>query len=179
MTEVKVAIIMGSDSDLPVMEEAAHILEHFEVPFSMHVLSAHRTPVQLEQHLDLLQSHGVKIFICGAGAAAHLAGAVSARVIWPVIGVPLEGSALKGIDALLATVQMPGGVPVATMAVGKAGATNAGILAVQILAAAGDDNLTKKLIGQRQQKKTGIEQKNTDIQKKCPQKFRFFRSITC
>ena len=127
-----VAILMGSDSDLPVMEEAAKVLTDFGVAWEMTVSSAHRSPGRTAAFAAKAAGRGIEVIIAGAGGAAHLAGVVAAHTILPVIGVPLE-SALLGIDSLLATVQMPAGVPVATVAVGKAGARNAGILAVQIL----------------------------------------------
>jgi len=127
-----VAIFMGSDSDLPVMEEVAKILAEFQVPFEMTVSSAHRSPERTAEYARKAAGQGIEVIIAGAGGAAHLAGVLAAHTILPVIGVPLE-STLLGFDSLLSTVQMPAGVPVATVAIGKAGARNAGILAVQIL----------------------------------------------
>jgi phosphoribosylamine---glycine ligase len=135
---------MGSDSDLPIMEEAVRVLEEFDVPYEIDVTSAHRTPEETARLARDAEQNGFGVLILGAGHAAHLAGAVAAHTILPVIGVPLPSSALQGIDALLSTVQMPGGVPVATMAIGKSGATNAGLLAVQILATA-DVSLRRKM----------------------------------
>ncbi|MBU1206607.1 MAG: 5-(carboxyamino)imidazole ribonucleotide mutase [Proteobacteria bacterium] len=123
---------MGSDSDLPVMEEVAKILAEFQVPFEMTVSSAHRSPERTAEYARKAAGQGIEVIIAGAGGAAHLAGVLAAHTILPVIGVPLE-STLLGFDSLLSTVQMPAGVPVATVAIGKAGARNAGILAVQIL----------------------------------------------
>jgi phosphoribosylaminoimidazole carboxylase PurE protein len=128
-----VAILMGSDSDLPVMEEAAKILAEFKVPYEITVSSAHRSPERTATYAQKAAGRGLEVIIAGAGGAAHLAGLIAGNTILPVIGVPME-SALLGLDSLLSTVQMPGGVPVATVAIGKAGARNAGILAVQILA---------------------------------------------
>ncbi len=128
-----VAIVMGSESDFPVMQEAAKVLSQFQVPWEVTVASAHRSPEAAVDYARKAAGRGIEVIIAGAGGAAHLAGVVAAHTILPVIGVPME-SALLGIDSLLSTVQMPSGVPVATMAVGKAGAGNAGILAVQILA---------------------------------------------
>jgi len=139
-----VGIVMGSDSDYDVMAEAARILKQFEIPFEMTVASAHRTPERTARFAREAGERGIRVLIAGAGAAAHLAGVVASETILPVIGVPIDSSALNGLDALLATAQMPGGVPVATMAIGRAGARNAGILAVQILAA-GDSDLAEKL----------------------------------
>jgi phosphoribosylaminoimidazole carboxylase PurE protein len=135
---------MGSDSDLPVMEEAIRVLEQLGVPCEIDVTSAHRTPEATARLAKDAERRGIGVIILGAGHAAHLAGAVAAHTILPVIGVPLPSSSLQGLDALLSTVQMPGGVPVATMAIGKSGAMNAGILAAQILATA-DPALRRRL----------------------------------
>ena len=139
-----VLILMGSDSDAPVMQAAVEALKGFGISSEMTVASAHRSPARVLRLVEEAPGRGVKIFIVGAGAAAHLGGVVAAHTILPVIGVPIDSSALKGLDALLATVQMPPGVPVATMAIGKAGATNAAILAAQILGVA-DKGMAKKL----------------------------------
>lgn len=129
-----VGILMGSDSDLPVMEEAAKALKDFGIPYEMTVSSAHRTPKRTSEYAKSAQGRGIRVIIAGAGAAAHLAGFIAAETTLPVIGVPIDSSPLKGLDSLLSTVQMPGGVPVASMAIGKAGAKNAGLFAAQILA---------------------------------------------
>ena len=134
MTKPLVGIVMGSASDRPIMEEAGGILERFGIPYEMTVASAHRSPERTKEYARSAHERGMQVIIAGAGGAAHLAGSIAAETVLPVIGVPIDSSPLIGIDALLATVQMPGGVPVATMAVGKAGARNAGLLAVQILA---------------------------------------------
>lgn len=128
-----VAILMGSKSDWPVMKRAAETLDELGVSHEARVLSAHRTPEETAEFVRQSEADGTKVFIAGAGAAAHLAGAVAAQTVLPVIGVPLASSDLKGLDALLATVQMPSGMPVATMAIGAAGATNAALLAAAIL----------------------------------------------
>jgi phosphoribosylaminoimidazole carboxylase PurE protein len=128
-----IGIVMGSASDRPIMEEAAAILERFKVPYEMIVASAHRSPERTRDYARTAQERGLQVISAGAGGAAHLAGSIAAATVLPVIGVPIDSSPLQGMDALLATVQMPAGVPVATMAVGKAGARNAGILAVQII----------------------------------------------
>jgi phosphoribosylaminoimidazole carboxylase PurE protein len=128
-----VAILMGSDSDLSVMEEAGNVLAEFDVPYEITVSSAHRSPERTAEYARKAAGRGVEAVIAGAGGAAHLAGVIAAHTILPVIGVPME-SALHGLDSLLSTVQMPAGVPVATVAIGRAGARNAGLLAVQILA---------------------------------------------
>lgn len=134
MSRPFVAVLMGSDSDLPIMEEALGILDHFGIATELRILSAHRTPEATHTYVKEADARGCAIFIAAAGLAAHLAGTVAALTLKPVIGVPMEGGPLHGIDALLSTVQMPGGVPVACMAIGKAGAKNAAYLATQILA---------------------------------------------
>ena len=132
---VAVSIVMGSDSDLDVMRRSAEMLEKFGIPFEMTVASAHRSPARAAQLAAGARQRGIRVIIAAAGHAAHLAGVMAAHTTLPVIGVPIDSSCLKGMDALLATVQMPPGIPVATMAIGKPGATNAGILAAQIVAA--------------------------------------------
>lgn len=134
MIKPQVAIVMGSDSDLPIMQEAAIILDEFGVPYEMCMASAHRSPDLTEALAKNAHKKGIEVIIAGAGAAAHLAGVIASRTTLPVLGVPIGSSSLNGLDSLLSTVQMPGGVPVATMAIGKAGAKNAAICAVQILA---------------------------------------------
>ena len=129
-----VTILMGSPNDLPVMEEAAKALDQFNVAYDLTVTSAHRSPKRTHQIVESAHESGIEIFIVGAGGAAHLGGVVASLTTLPVIGVPIDSSSLQGMDSLLSTVQMPGGVPVAAMAIGKAGAKNAGIFAVQILA---------------------------------------------
>lgn len=143
-TPAKVWVAMGSDSDLPVMEEAVRMLQEFGIPYEIDITSAHRTPEITAQLARDAEARGFGAIILGAGHAAHLAGAVAAQTTLPVIGVPLPSSSLQGLDALLCTVQMPGGVPVAAMAIGKPGAMNAGILAAQILATA-DPDLRRRL----------------------------------
>jgi phosphoribosylaminoimidazole carboxylase PurE protein len=144
MSNAQVAIFMGSKSDLPLMQETAEVLKKFGVSYDMTVTSAHRTPDRTEKLIKVFEANGGEVFIAGAGSAAHLAGVIAARTILPVIGVPIDSSPLQGWDALLATVQMPGGIPVASMAVGKAGAKNAGIFAAQIIARK-DPELAKRL----------------------------------
>jgi phosphoribosylamine---glycine ligase len=134
MSDITVLILMGSDSDAPIMQGAVDILREMAVPCDMTVASAHRSPERVMRLVSEAPGRGVRVFIVGAGAAAHLAGVVAAHTSLPVIGVPIDSSALKGLDALLSTVQMPPGVPVATVSIGKPGATNAGVLAAQILA---------------------------------------------
>ena len=139
-----VLIVMGSDSDLHVMQEAADVLTTFSVPWEMRISSAHRSPVRTMALASEAAGRGIKIIIAGAGMAAHLAGVVAAKTTLPVIGVPMPGGALNGVDALYSTVQMPAGIPVATMAIGKAGAKNAGLFCVQILAL-NDEHLSMAL----------------------------------
>ena len=144
MNKIQVAIMMGSQSDLPTMQEAADILKEFGVGCEMRVLSAHRTPKETAEYAESLKDRGVKIVICGAGGSAALAGVVAAHTILPVIGIPIETTAINGMDSLLSTVQMPPGVPVATVAIGKPGAKNAGILALRILGVS-DKKIQNKL----------------------------------
>jgi phosphoribosylamine--glycine ligase len=133
---ISVLILMGSDSDAPIMQGAVDVLRELQVPCEMTVASAHRSPERVMRLVREAPARGVQVFIVGAGAAAHLAGVVAAHTTRPVIGVPIDSTALKGLDALLSTVQMPPGVPVATVSIGKPGATNAGVLAAQILGVA-------------------------------------------
>jgi len=142
--EVLVGVIMGSTSDLETMEHACNILEELRIPYEKKVVSAHRTPEYMVEYAKTAVSRGLKVIIAGAGGAAHLPGMVAACTILPVIGVPVQSKALRGLDSLLSIVQMPAGVPVATVAIGTAGATNAGLLAAQILAAF-DEALYEKL----------------------------------
>ncbi len=160
-----VGIIMGSDSDYAVMVEAAKVLKSFAVPYEMIVSSAHRSPVRTAEFASMAASRGIKILIVGAGAAAHLAGVVAAETLLPIIGVPIDSSVLKGLDALLATVQMPGGIPVATMAIGKAGAKNAGIFAVQLLAMT-DEALAQQLQDSRAAMAVEVAIKSDGVQQR-------------
>ena len=153
-----VGILMGSDSDLPVMEEAAKILKDFSIPFEMTVSSAHRTPKRTSEYAQSAEGRGIKVIIAGAGSAAHLAGFIAAETTLPVIGVPIESGPLNGRDSRLSTVQMPGGVPVASMAIGKAGAKNAGIFAAQILAVS-DPKLRAALKAHREEMARQVEAK--------------------
>ncbi|MBD0371667.1 MAG: 5-(carboxyamino)imidazole ribonucleotide mutase [Pyrinomonadaceae bacterium] len=160
-----VSILMGSDSDLEVMSEAGKTLEKFGVGYEIDVTSAHRSPERTRRIVSEAPSRGIRVFIIGAGAAAHLAGVVAAESTLPVIGVPLDASALRGVDALYATVQMPAGIPVATMAIGKAGATNAAIFAIEILALS-DENLRGKLQEHKRKLAEGVEQKSAALREK-------------
>lgn len=149
MAKPVVSIVMGSDSDLETMNEAASVLKKFGVQHEMRVLSAHRSPKDVVNFSLGASSRGIKVIIAGAGGAAHLAGVIAAHTNLPVIGIPIETKSLRGMDSLLSTVQMPGGIPVATMSIGKSGAKNAGILAVQILALSGS-KLKAKLKQQKE-----------------------------
>ncbi|GIN23042.1 MAG TPA: 5-(carboxyamino)imidazole ribonucleotide mutase [Bacillus bacterium] len=146
--KAEVGIIMGSTSDWETMKHACDILDEIEVPYEKKVVSAHRTPDLMFEYAENARERGLKVIIAGAGGAAHLPGMVAAKTLVPVIGVPVESRALKGMDSLLSIVQMPGGVPVATVAIGKAGAINAGLLAAQMLATE-DDALYKRLTNRR------------------------------
>jgi phosphoribosylaminoimidazole carboxylase PurE protein len=159
-----VGIVMGSASDRAIMAEAGEILKRFKVPYEMTVASAHRSPERTKEYARTAHKRGLKVIIAGAGGAAHLAGAIAAETVLPVIGVPIDSSPLKGIDALLATVQMPGGVPVATVAVGKTGAKNAGVLTVEILAL-GQPELHKLLEEYRQEMAHQVEEAAKDLSK--------------
>ncbi len=167
-----VGILMGSDNDFEVMAEAGRALKQFGVPFEMTVASAHRSPERTARYVREARQRGVRVLIAGAGAAAHLAGVVAAETILPVIAVPIDASSLQGLDALLAMVQMPAGIPVATMAIGKAGARNAGIFAVQILAG-GDAELARRLEAFKQEMAAGVEAKAKTMQARVEAEFGF------
>jgi 5-(carboxyamino)imidazole ribonucleotide mutase len=158
-----VGILMGSDSDLPTMDEAAKILQEFAVPFEMHISSAHRSPDRVARFARDADGRGLRVLIAGAGGAAHLAGVIAAHTVLPVIGVPMDGGPLHGLDALLSTVQMPGGIPVATVALGKAGARNAALLAVAILALS-DPNLRRRLVAYRTRQTEQVIVKDDQLQ---------------
>ena len=159
----KVAIIMGSDSDLPVVEKAIDVLKQFEVPFTVRVLSAHRTPAEAKKFAESARSKGYGVVIAAAGKAAHLAGAFAANTTLPVIGIPVKSSTLDGLDALLSTVQMPTGMPVATVAID--GAANAALLAIQILAVS-DRSLAAKLAEKRKADTAKVLHKDAEISAK-------------
>jgi 5-(carboxyamino)imidazole ribonucleotide mutase len=163
MNKPIVLIVMGSDSDIPVMEEAARVLDEFVVPCEMRISSAHRCPQRTATLAAEAEATGIRVIIAGAGMAAHLAGVMAAGTILPVIGVPIGGGALNGVDALYSTVQMPGGIPVATVAIGRAGAKNAGILAVQMLALA-DARLADRLREYRKKMENEVEEKDSVLQ---------------
>ena len=157
-----VAILMGSDSDLPVMQSTVDVLKKFGIEYEVRITSAHRTPEDTRSYVSDADARGCAVFIAAAGMAAHLAGAVSAHTLRPVIGVPIDAGPLQGFDALLSTVQMPGGIPVAGVAIGKAGAKNAAYLAVQILGVS-NEVLHRALIDERQANAEAIRQKNIDL----------------
>jgi phosphoribosylaminoimidazole carboxylase PurE protein len=162
---MKIAIFIGSDSDHGVVNDALAILKEFKVSFALEITSAHRSPARTFKLIKDYEEKGVEVFIAVAGKAAHLAGIVAAHTVKPVIGVPVESSSLDGLDALLSTVQMPKGVPVATMALGKTGASNAALLAIQILSLK-DSSLVRKLKEYREKMAAQIEAKSKKIQQK-------------
>jgi len=157
-----VSIVMGSDSDLEVMRKAAKSLGEFGIAYEMDITSAHRSPARTSEFARQASGRGIKVIIAGAGGAAHLAGVIAAETTLPVIGVPIPSSSLQGLDALLAMVQMPAGIPVATLAIGKAGATNAGILATQILALS-DPALAKKMATHKEKLARSVEEKSSKL----------------
>ena len=163
----KVAILMGSDSDLPVMAEAARQLEALDVPYELAVTSAHRTPERTAELVRGAPARGVRVFVVGAGGAAHLAGVVASHTTLPVLGVPLPSSELQGLDALLSTVQMPAGIPVGTLAIGQAGAANAALLAAAILALS-DEALAGRLASARRDMAARVEARSEEARKKLP-----------
>ncbi len=158
-----VAILMGSESDWPVMQAAAETLKSLEIEHEARITSAHRTPAATAEYVADAVTRGCAVFICGAGMAAHLAGAVAAHTVRPVIGVPIDSGPLSGFDALLSTAQMPGGIPVATVAVGKAGARNAGYLAAQMLSLA-DPSIAERLEADRGANRDKIRAQNQRLQ---------------
>ena len=159
----KIGIIMGSDSDLPAVEKAMTTLDEFGVPYEVHVFSAHRTPVEAKEFSANARANGFGAIIAAAGKAAHLAGAIAANTTLPVIGIPVKSSTLDGLDALLSTVQMPAGIPVATVAID--GAANAALLAIQILSVS-DDEVAAKLDAKRKSASENVLKKNADIEKR-------------
>ena len=159
---MKVAIVMGSDSDWSVMKSAVDFLRSFDIEFEVTVASAHRTPKRVQEFVESAQKSGTKVFIAAAGCAAHLAGVVASYTVCPVIGVPINSEPFKGLDSLLSTVQMPPGIPVATMAVN--GAKNAAIFAIEILAIS-DENIRQKLIDYRADMEAEVEKKAANIEK--------------
>ena len=158
----QVGIVMGSDSDLPVMQSAVDFLEKFAIPYEITVASAHRSPERAATYSDTAKERGLKVIIAAAGMAAHLGGVLAAHTTLPIIGVPIDSSSLNGLDALLSTVQMPPGVPVATMGIGKAGAKNAAILAAQILALE-DEEVASMLVLLKEEMASQVEEKAKKI----------------
>jgi phosphoribosylaminoimidazole carboxylase PurE protein len=158
-----VSIVMGSDSDLEIMNEAAKALEGFGIPYEIDVTSAHRSPARTSEFTRKAASRGIKVIIAGAGGAAHLAGVIAAETTLPVIGVPIPSTPLNGMDSLLSIVQMPAGIPVATVAIGKAGATNAGILAAQMIGLS-DQQVAEKLKQHKERLARGVEEKSRKLQ---------------
>ena len=157
-----VSIVMGSDSDLDVMSEAAKALDEFGIAYEIDVTSAHRSPDRTTDYARKAAGRGIRVIIAGAGGAAHLAGVIAAHTTLPIIGVPIPSTSLNGLDSLLATVQMPAGIPVATVAIGKPGATNAGILAAQILALS-SAALAKKLDAHKEKLANSVEEKSRKL----------------
>jgi len=162
MSKPVVSIVMGSDSDLEIMREASKALEGFGIAYEIDVTSAHRSPDRTAEYARRAAGRGVRVIIAGAGGAAHLAGVIAAHTTLPVIGVPIPSTSLNGMDSLLATVQMPAGIPVATVAIGKPGATNAGILAAQILGVV-DSEIAKKLEAHKEKLAAGVEEKSRKL----------------
>ena len=160
---------MGSDTDYPVMSETAKTLDKFGISYEMEVLSAHRTPARAHEYATTAASRGLKVVIAAAGAAAHLAGVMAASTTLPVIGVPMATSTLNGLDALLSTVQMPGGIPVATMAIDRAGAVNAAIFAAEILGTC-DAEITRKLVSHKEDLARAVAEKNARLQQQLAEK---------
>ena len=158
-----VSIVMGSDSDLEIMNETAKALEQFGIPYEIDVTSAHRSPARTSEFTRAAAGRGIKVIIAGAGGAAHLAGVIAAETTLPVIGVPIPSTSLNGMDSLLSIVQMPAGIPVATVAIGKAGATNAGILAAQIIGLS-DSAVATKLKQHKQKLADGVAEKSRKLQ---------------
>lgn len=158
-----VAVLMGSESDWPTMQSCTEVLDSLDVGFEVRVTSAHRTPAATAEYVADAATRDCRVFVCAAGLAAHLAGAVAAQTTRPVIGVPIDGGPFNGEDALLSTVMMPGGVPVATVAVGKAGAKNAGYLAAQMLAVA-DDDLAQRIAADREANAAKVAVQNESVQ---------------
>src|SRR5579871_2905061 len=163
MSKPQVSIVMGSDSDLEIMREAGKALDEFGIAYEIDVTSAHRSPDRTADFARKAAQRGIRVIIAGAGGAAHLAGVIAAHTTLPVIGVPMPATSLNGMDSLLATVQMPAGIPVATVAIGKPGATNAGILAAQMIGLA-DAEVAKKLTQHKENLAKGVEEKSKKLQ---------------
>lgn len=162
MENKKISIVMGSDSDFPVMKKTKDVLDDFEIQYEVKVLSAHRSPELTAKYAKEVKSKGIKVIIAGAGGAAHLAGVIAAHTTIPVIGVPITTSNFKGLDSLFSTIQMPGGIPVGTMGVGNSGAKNAAIFAIQLLAL-NDESLQKKLLNYKNELKESVNKKQSKV----------------
>jgi phosphoribosylaminoimidazole carboxylase PurE protein len=162
MSKPLVSIVMGSDSDLEIMREAGKALDDFGIAYEMDVTSAHRSPDRSADFAKKAAERGIKVIIAGAGGAAHLAGVIAAHTILPVIGVPIPSTSLNGMDSLLSTVQMPAGIPVATVAIGKPGATNAGILAAQMIGLS-DESIAKRMHAHKEKLTRGVEEKSKKL----------------
>ena len=167
MTTPFVAVLMGSDSDLPTMQATLDVLSKLEIPYEVKITSAHRTPAATHAYVKDAEGRGCALFVAAAGLAAHLAGTVAGLTLRPVIGIPLDAGPLQGMDSLLSTVQMPGGIPVATVAIGKAGAKNAGYLAAQILALSNPD-LAERIRLEREENARAVQAKDAELQRKLP-----------
>ncbi|HWZ80290.1 MAG TPA: 5-(carboxyamino)imidazole ribonucleotide mutase [Candidatus Sulfotelmatobacter sp.] len=165
MSKPLVSIVMGSDSDLEIMREAGKALDDFGIEYEMDVTSAHRSPDRSADFAKKAAERGIKVIIAGAGGAAHLAGVIAAHTILPVIGVPIPSTSLNGMDSLLSTVQMPAGIPVATVAIGKPGATNAGILAAQMIGLS-DESIAKKMHAHKEKLARGVEEKSRKLRER-------------
>lgn len=164
MIRPKVAIVLGSDSDYPIIQDTIQVLNDFAIPYEITVSSAHRSPDRTHRYAATLEERGIQVVIACAGAAAHLAGVLASHTILPVIGVPIDSSPLRGLDALLSTSMMPAGVPVATMGIGKVGASNAAVLAAQILART-DPTLAQRLKEYKKQLADGVEERDRELKK--------------
>jgi len=165
MSKPLVSIVMGSDSDLEIMREAGKALDDFGIAYEMDVTSAHRSPDRSADFAKKAAERGIKVIIAGAGGAAHLAGVIAAHTILPVIGVPIPSTSLNGMDSLLSTVQMPAGIPVATVAIGKPGATNAGILAAQMIGLS-DESIAKRMRAHKEKLARGVEEKSRKLRER-------------
>jgi len=163
--KIFVAVLMGSDSDFPVMQSTLDVLDGLEIPYEVRITSAHRTPAETHAYVTDADARGCAVFIAAAGLAAHLAGAVAANTVKPVIGVPLDAGSLQGKDALLSTVQMPGGIPVASVAIGKPGAKNAAYLAAQIIALS-DAAVSQRVVADRKAAGEAVIKKNQELQER-------------
>jgi phosphoribosylaminoimidazole carboxylase PurE protein len=161
----KVAVVLGSDSDFPAIQDMLNILNQFEIPYEVTISSAHRSPDRTHRYAVTLEERGIQVVVACAGAAAHLAGVIASHTILPVIGVPMDSSAMQGLDALLSTSMMPAGIPVATMGIGKAGASNAAVLSAQILARS-DAQLSQKLKEYKKQLADRVEERDREMKKK-------------